>query len=308
VERQTVMQGQVEERAVEQTALTATATAAEPAATMATPSGRVCGSPRARSPRSGGFTLIEILIAMVVLAVGLLGILAVFPHAMRSAMITVEYSYAAAISQSVMDAIHLGLREMRTTDENGRWLAFILDHSGPEELEADRNNFLKDINLADLMQSDGSPTGEFKKLLQKDYCILLPRADETVSSGSGTPVGKAFLYPRENKNDNLNRKGERTPTITKVYKLGQDLANSTASDPATKDLEQSDPLQTYAYAFTIRGARAPSLANPTPDRTKQNVAEGLCEVVVKIFRNFTEVEGSRLNKPYAEFVTYLGAR
>src|SRR5437899_3395064 len=84
-----------------------------------------------------GFTLIEILIAMVVLMVGLLGILAVFPTAMRSATRAVEDTYCAAISQSVVDAIHMGLRSMHGRFDDGN-AYFIFDHDGVVQLEPDR--------------------------------------------------------------------------------------------------------------------------------------------------------------------------
>ena len=59
----------------------------------------------ARASGRGGFTLIEILIAIVVLVLGIVGIISLFPTAIESGNKTVEDSYAAAITQSVVDAI-----------------------------------------------------------------------------------------------------------------------------------------------------------------------------------------------------------
>ena len=58
---------------------------------------------RRRSRR--GFTLLEILIAIVVLVLGITGIVALFPTAIGSSRATVQDTYAAAIGQSVIDAL-----------------------------------------------------------------------------------------------------------------------------------------------------------------------------------------------------------
>lgn len=259
----------------------------------------------------GGFTLMEILIAMVVLMVGLCGIMAVFPHALKSANTTVEKSYAAAISQSVVDAIQLGLREMSTPYED--WQAFVFDHDGCEDLDSDRDAFLRDLNLADLKSHTGEITPQFRTLLRKDYCILLPQATETETLG-GSTVGRVYVYPRESPADNEARKAaSRDPNTReilykKVYKLGKALAESQAQDEVTRELERSDPFQQYSFAFTIRVTKGPSAANPTPDRSQQQIVPGLYEVVVSVFRNFDPDPQSRYNKPIERFTTYIGAR
>ena len=47
---------------------------------------------------------------------------------------------------------------------------------------------------------------------------------------------------------------------------------------------------------------------PTPDRKQQNIRQGLYEVVVKVYRNFSDVEDSRLNQPITELIAYVAAR
>ena len=51
--------------------------------------------------RRKGFTIIEILIAIVVLVLGITGIVALFPTAIESGNQTVEDTYSATITQSV---------------------------------------------------------------------------------------------------------------------------------------------------------------------------------------------------------------
>ena len=58
-----------------------------------------------------GFTILEILLAVVILTVGLLGLLAVFPVAMDSGRRAVESTNAVIITQSVEQAIRDGLKQ-----------------------------------------------------------------------------------------------------------------------------------------------------------------------------------------------------
>src|SRR5579864_7146498 len=86
-----------------------------------------------RRGRHRGFTILEILIAIVILVIGISGIVALFPTAIESGNQTVQDSYAAAITQSVVDAIAVGVRESRyrVLDASQRpWSYFILDHDG----------------------------------------------------------------------------------------------------------------------------------------------------------------------------------
>ncbi|RME87870.1 MAG: prepilin-type N-terminal cleavage/methylation domain-containing protein, partial [Planctomycetota bacterium] len=51
--------------------------------------------------KSKGFTILEILISIVILTVGILGILAIFPKAIESASKSIEDTYSGIIAQSV---------------------------------------------------------------------------------------------------------------------------------------------------------------------------------------------------------------
>ncbi|MHC4390439.1 MAG: type IV pilus modification PilV family protein [Planctomycetota bacterium] len=278
---------------------------------------------RAPRGRNAGFTLIEILIAMVILMVGLVGIMSVYPQAVRAVNETIEKSYAAAISQSVRDAIGLGMREMRTPYPD--WQAFILDHDGVKDLDVDRTTFLRTLDLADLKRETGERKPEFLTLLTKDYCVLMPRADETEPSGGSKPRGRPFLYPRKSPNDNTERKSpDRVPytielpdgsleegeklEVSRVYELGQKLATSEDPNEFTQELDRNDPLSQFGFAFYMRAARAPSVDNPTPDRRQQDIVPGLYELVIQVYRNFDPEPSSKYNQPIDEFTTYMGAR
>ncbi len=58
-----------------------------------------------------GFTLLEILIAMAVFVVGVISILAVFPVGIKSSTQSTDHSVAAALAESLDDALTLALRQ-----------------------------------------------------------------------------------------------------------------------------------------------------------------------------------------------------
>jgi prepilin-type N-terminal cleavage/methylation domain-containing protein len=58
-----------------------------------------------------GFTLLEILIAMAVFTVGVISILAVFPVGIKSSTQSTDHSVAAALAESLDDALTLALRQ-----------------------------------------------------------------------------------------------------------------------------------------------------------------------------------------------------
>ena len=74
----------------------------------------------ARSRRRGGFTLIEVMIALVVLAFGLLTVAAAQIHAMRGARTGKHTSTATAIAQSQMEQL-----------QRARWTSALLATTAP---------------------------------------------------------------------------------------------------------------------------------------------------------------------------------
>ena len=136
----------------------------------------------ARALRRVGFTILEILIAIVVLVLGITGIVALFPTAIESGNQTVEDTYAATITQSVVDAIAVGLRESRytITDNKDRvWTYFIFNHDGVQ----DRITAAPEVYDAD-------------QLWKQDYCILLPQGPTGPGGGNtNSAVEPFFIYP-----------------------------------------------------------------------------------------------------------------
>lgn len=134
-----------------------------------------------RTRRTGGFTILEILIAIVILVLGISGIVALFPTAIESGNQTVQDSYAAAITQSVVDAIAVGVRESRYRVEDSSnpkrvWSYFILDHDGVyDQMVPSPQAYTADANIA-----------------QADWCILLPQGPEPNLNPANEPF---YVYP-----------------------------------------------------------------------------------------------------------------
>lgn len=139
-----------------------------------------------RSARRAGFTILEILIAIVVLVLGITGIIALFPTAIESGNKTVEDSYSAAITQSVVDALTVGVRESRyNTSQGGRiYTYFIFNHDGVVDQAP---NSPADYGLA----MDGSNNKQ-GAIWRRDFCILLPTAAPDNKNQLNEPN---FVYP-----------------------------------------------------------------------------------------------------------------
>ncbi len=69
---------------------------------------------KGRPTGNGGFTIVEILIAMVVLMVGLLGILSIFPYSMDQIQQTSEFTQATTIASSFHEALLTGVHNAGT--------------------------------------------------------------------------------------------------------------------------------------------------------------------------------------------------
>lgn len=131
--------------------------------------------------RRAGFTILEILIAIVILVLGISGIIALFPTAIESGNQTVQDSYAAAITQSVVDAIAVGIREGRYRVEDNSnpkrvWSYFIFDHDG----------------VYDQMVPSPQAYATDPTISMADWCILLPLGTEPNQNPANEPW---YLYP-----------------------------------------------------------------------------------------------------------------
>lgn len=189
-----------------------------------------------RRRRRQGFTILEILIAIVVLVLGIMGIIALFPTAIESGNKTVEDSYAAAITQSVVDSITVGLRESRyqtsssTATPGFSYTYFVFNHDGvidPAPIPAEVEDY----------------THPTSKPWRADWCVVLPIS----RAGNGPNVNvvdePVFMYPTP-------RNTAATPYDSKV--VDQRQGNKLSSPGSVVD-DLSDRL----WRTTNEGASVP---------------------------------------------------
>jgi type II secretory pathway pseudopilin PulG len=175
------------------------------------------------------FTILEILIAIVVLVLGITGIIALFPTAIESGNKTVEDSYAAAITQSVVDAIAVGVRESRYTYRTaaGRtYTYFVFNHDGViEQPPLDPANFERASWDGDT--GDGINDKSQGSIWRRDYCVILPTAAANNAALANEPN---FIYP--------------------VPSYVQDDATESAKDNDQYGLMQRSPTRLNANTLT----------------------------------------------------------
>lgn len=156
------------------------------------------------SPRRRGFTILEILIAIVVLVLGIMGIIALFPTAIESGNKTIEDSYASAITQSVVDALTVGLRESRYqyrgSGTNAKtYTYFVFNHDGVVDKPPMQNpTQVEPRAYPDYGGLDGAVVGGPHQIWRRDWCIVLPECTVNPEPAGGNvninnePI---FLYP-----------------------------------------------------------------------------------------------------------------
>ncbi len=146
-----------------------------------------------RRLRAIGFTILEILIAIVVLVLGITGIVALFPTAIESGNKTVEDTYAATITQSVVDAIAVGLRESRYTyrsPDGTVWTYFVFNHDGVIDRPPGEPEKFTDGKAQ--IEGGGSVNDEIWK---KDHCVILPQSNSGAPENFDSNQEPFFLYP-----------------------------------------------------------------------------------------------------------------
>lgn len=132
---------------------------------LAAPAGR---APRVASRRSGGFTLLELLLAFLVFALSFATVLEILSGSMRNTVRAREYTEAALTAQSVMDQLGLEIpleAGFSTGGESGdyRWEIDVIAYEGATDgFNAMELAELTGIELLqiDLLVSWGEPPHE----------------------------------------------------------------------------------------------------------------------------------------------------
>ncbi len=273
---------------------------------------RISTRTRLRS-RRGGFTLIEILIATAIMTIGMIGILALFPVAIRAGRHVIEDSNAVVIAQSVAEGIRSGVRNRKGFTEKGNPF-FVFSHDG----------------VTDPIPPDPARAA---KGTAKDYFILLPRFRDGASFSGRTARTRrraalkrapTFVYPESDARANGGGDPQRADNdgndekysidtdadgepdrriedirVEKVYRLGNHLVpghtpkrkpdGSVDYSPRVLSDERAildmvrDNLSQYSYAFKIR----PSYFDADLSASGAYQPAGrLFHVTVMVFRNF----------------------
>lgn len=189
-----------------------------------------------RRRRRQGFTILEILIAIVVLVLGIMGIIALFPTAIESGNKTVEDSYASAITQSVVDAITVGLRESRyqtiTTGATPgfNYTYFVFNHDGvvdPPPTQPEVEDYANGTS----------------KPWRADWCVVLPISRAGLSPNVDVNDEPVFMYP--------------TPKNTAVTPYDNKIVDQRQGTKLSSPASIVDDLSDRLWRTTNEGASVP---------------------------------------------------
>ncbi|MEC9476082.1 MAG: hypothetical protein VX764_03500 [Planctomycetota bacterium] len=271
-----------------------------------------------------GFTILEILLAVVILTVGLLGLLAVFPVAMRSGKKAVETTNAVIIAQSVEQGIREGLADHKAQSPDGRWTYFLFNHDGvtdplPPKIE-DANPGADYYILLPSSDPDRKSAMRRTEFWERGKTFVFPETDGLSwvvtdsgqerevfdESSSSAPNGRGNPMQADDDNDDFIQEiwsadGEtllnsyETYEVRRVYRLSNRFFDAELAEDY--NITDDDPISQYSFAFTIRPAKQDgSLDLKYPDDPNFTPAGELFEVDILVFRSFRE--GSKLATPF----------
>lgn len=220
-----------------------------------------------------GFTLIEIVVAMALLAIGVMGVLALFVLGAKQSAESIQLTRAVTISESVADALDLALR-YPIVDGGDEYARFELPHAhegdddlyngmmsvDPTDDPVELNGFYFKVDSTVLPDFDGSlPSVTVLENRRANEVLHLPYDAERYDGSSFNSLGNA----------SANR-----PNIVWWYKEPDFRATLSSAN----DL---DDIRRYAFRIEIRRSFiVPSSGQPSPGE--------LFAVRVVIYKNFLE--------------------
>lgn len=271
----------------------------------------------ARRTITSGFTILEIMIAVAILTIGLMGILALFPVAIETSRVTIQDTNGVLIAQSVEQAIREGLAHRKGQDDSGRWTYFLFQHDGvkdpiPRRIQDANPNHDYYVLLPDL---DPDRAGQTTRVnaFRTAKAFVYPETDghewttadgttESDLDDSGSPNGGGDPTKADDDGDDReldvvaivgdDGEGEQQETSFEVYRtfpLGRAaLTEEELDSPDLLDSDRTDPLATYSYAFAIKRAfdDANKLASSEGPRSSFAPQGELYQVNIMIFRSF----------------------
>ncbi len=173
----------------------------------------------------GGFTLVEILMALLVLTVGIVGLVALFPAAIGATRESIEDTTAAIVAQSVHNALVTAFRSAAAETTNASPVTFY---------------------------HDGLPNGvyTFNRPLAIGSQVLVPDPAATTDPTKGTDATRTvFLCANRLGNSQLSYIRNSMLNIAEVYD------GATPTELQASDRLESDPtekLDQYSFCIVIR--------------------------------------------------------
>jgi type IV pilus assembly protein PilV len=126
--------------------------------------------------RQAGFTLIEMMIALVVLTVGMLGIAALYLESLRSSRDALYYTQAVNLAADMADRI-------RANREGIEEYAFVLDPASPPALPDPDPCRTRDLGACTPQSAANVDLAEWAERVTN----LLPAAQATITATRGQP-------------------------------------------------------------------------------------------------------------------------
>ncbi len=284
------------------------------------------------STRESGFTILEIMIATAILVVGLMGLLALFPAAMKSGTITIQDTQAALIARSVEQAIREGIENRKGQEENGYHTYFLFQHDGvvdplPRRIEdassaSDHYVLLPTPRAAitDTKQAqdrgDAYQQGKVFVYPETDGMswipvragLTLPEVEDVEAdadpNGNGNPAladddkDDYIIVDFSGRGTSVRRELGRDFLVMKTFPLSNRFLDLLEEDADGEKVIDNDPISQYSFAFAIRPAfRDSSLDRSHPFERTLVPAGELYEVEILVYRSFVFVKGGDRAEP-----------
>jgi len=241
-----------------------------------------------------GMTLLEILIALIVLVIGILPIFALFPLGQQRAVEVMRNTYVSIVANSVRDALKLGLSRMRFNLGGEEGFVYM----GPgvdEELKEEGRTY-----PADLTYDDGDPpkinpaAAYWVRLPRGRQVFMFPRRDPKEPASCDFP---GFMTDEHGSVDTTHPKTERVFhlgwwqwRVRKMRPGDRDPVdpNRTLTKKEIEDAKR-DPLAAFSYAFRIMEAYKDTNNDGKPD-TPVSSDHTAYTVTVYVYYGFRGVE------------------
>ncbi len=174
-----------------------------------------------------GVTLIEILLAIIVMVLGLVGILALFPGALQQAAESMEDTQSAILGESVAHAL---VSAMRNAEFDKATLTY-------------RATLVHDLYSSDLAGTGNGERGRFE--------FVLPPGDKTGKAAN--PWHHYPSSPKPPSNDpgaSLDLSSWNAEEDPRVFKLGGDGWMKATTDE-TKKTDPTDAWTQFGFSFNV---------------------------------------------------------